>query len=190
MNTNSLISILIVALVLIAIAITVWFATRKVRSDKIRQKFGPEYDYAIQQEGDTKKAEQALQNRQKRVEQLIIRPLEQNVRDRYTAEWMEIQALFVDDPKVAVDQANRLITEVMIARGFPVADFEQRAADLSVLYPNFVPNYRNAFEIAQKSQNNGTSTEELRTALVYYHSLFDELLETDHSRERELEKTR
>jgi hypothetical protein len=98
---------------------------------------------------------------------------------------MDIQTKFVDDPKGAVDQANRLITEVMVACGFPVEDFEKRAADLSVMYPEFVPNYRQANAISAKNQNDATSTEELRQAMVYYHDLFDELLGTEQTRELE-----
>ena len=91
--------------------------------------------------------------------------------------------LFVDDPAKSVKEANRLITEVMIGRGFPVADFEQRAADVSVMYPDFVSNYRNAHAIASKNQNGGASTEELRQAMVYYHSLYTELLGTEDGKE-------
>jgi hypothetical protein len=117
-----------------------------------------------------------------------LRDLNENARDRYHEEWIEIQAGFVDDPSKSVAEANRLITEVMIARGFPVADFEQRAADLSVLYPDFVSNYRNAHAIAMKNQNYETSTEDLRQAMVYYRSLFEELLGTVDVKEVEAEE--
>lgn len=121
-----------------------------------------------------------MKERQKRVVQLDLHDLDDHEKDRYHNEWIEIQANFVDDPAKAVESANRLITEVMIARGFPVADFDQRAADLSVLYPNFVPNYREANTIATKNQEGTASTEDLRQAMVYYHSLFDQLLGTVH----------
>jgi hypothetical protein len=93
----------------------------------------------------------------------------------------------VDDPRQSVEHANRLMTEMMIARGFPVADFEQRAADLSVLYPGIVPQYRNAYAITQKNQTDGTSTEELRQAMVYFRPLFEELAGTVEAKEKELE---
>ena len=186
MNSEILIPILIVLGVILIAGTIVWSIKRKNYSDKLRNKFGPEYDFAIKKEGDTRKAEQVLEEREKRVGELEIHPLEGNMRERYSAEWMETQTQFVDDPKRAVDQANRLITEVMVARGFPIEDFEQRAADLSVLYPQFVPNYRSAHAIAQKNQNNGTSTEELRQAMVHYHTLFDELLGIEPTRETEV----
>ncbi len=178
MKTETLILILIAAAVLIAAGLGVWFAIRSRRSQKLREKFGPEYDYTMEIAGDRRTAEETLKEREKRVVKLDIRPLYENEWDRYHEEWIKIQADFVDDPSKSVQEANRLITEVMIARGFPVANFEQRAADLSVMYPDFVSNYRDAYAIVEKNQRNGTSTEELRQAMVYYHSLFDELLGT------------
>jgi len=186
-NIQALLPYLIVAAAVIIAALVIILLISRVRSDQLRKKFGPEYVYTLQKEGDPRKAEQALKARQKRVVSLDVHPLDENVKDRYNEEWMEIQAYFVDDPKKSVEQANRLITEVMIARGFPVAEFEQRAADLSVLYPNFVPNYRNAYAIAMKSQNGEISTEELRQAMVYYHSLFGELLGPVQAKEKQLE---
>ncbi len=126
--------------------------------------------------------EETLSEREKRVSKLDIRVLDENERDRYQGEWVEIQAHFVDNPSKSVDDCNRLITEVMVTRGFPVADFEQRAADLSVMYPDFVPNYRSAYAIALKNKRNETTTEELRQAMIYYHSLFDELLGTTNGK--------
>lgn len=187
MNIQTLLPYLIVAAVVIVAALGIIYAISRIRSQQLRKKFGPEYDYTLQKEGDPHKTEQTLTEREKRVVSLDIHPLEENAKDRYNEEWMEIQAYFVDDPKKSVEQANRLITEIMIARGFPVADFEQRAADLSVLYPNIVPNYRNAYAIAMKSQNEEISTEELRQAIVYYHSLLGELLGPVQIKEKQLE---
>lgn len=183
MNTVTL--ILIVVAVLIVIGLGVWLANRGRRSQKLREKFGPEYDYTMEKVGDRHLAEDTLKEREKRIMKLDIRALDEKERDRYHGEWINIQANFVDDPSKSVEQANRLITEVMIARGFPVADFEQRASDLSVMYPDFVSNYRNANAIALKNQSGGTSTEELRQAMVYYHSLFKELLGTVEVKEVE-----
>lgn len=186
MDNQTLILILIAVGVLLAAGLLTWYATRIGRSRKLREKFGPEYDYTMEKEGDRRTAEEILLEREKRVNKLDIQPLDPNTLDRYQAEWAEIQADFVDKPLESVKEANRLIIEVMVSRGFPVADFEQRSADISVLYPDFVSNYRNAHAIAVMSQNNGTSTEDLRQAMVYYRSLFEELLETEKTTEMEV----
>jgi len=185
---NIEILILILVAVLIVAGLGVWFANRGRRSQKLRDKFGPEYDYTMEKVGDRHAAEDALKEREKRISKLDIRALDEKERDRYHEEWIGIQANFVDDPSKSVEQANRLISEVMIARGFPVADFEQRASDLSVMYPEFVSNYRNANAIALKNQSSGSSTEELRQAMVYYRSLYNELLGTVEVNEVEAEK--
>jgi len=185
-NTETLILILIAAAVLLTASLIAWLAIRRWRSHKLRGKFGSEYDYTMEKVGDRRAVEETLAEREKRVSKLEIRALHDDERDRYHGEWIEIQANFVDDPTKSVEEANRLITEVMIARGFPVADFEQRAADLSVMYPEFVSNYRSAYDIALKNQRNGASTEELRQAMVYYRSLFEELLGTVEANEVEV----
>lgn len=185
MTTNTTIMILIAAIVLIVAALVIWYAIRLSRSRKLRRKFGPEYDYTMEKVGDRRAAEETLVEREKRVSMLDIRSLDENERDRYHTEWVEIQAGFVDNPSKSVEAGNRLITEVMVARGFLVADFEQRAADLSVMYPDFVSTYRKAYAIASKNRDNGASTEELRQAMVYYHSLFEELLGTAEMKEVE-----
>jgi hypothetical protein len=177
-STQTILLILVAAIVIILVALAISSSVVKRRSEQLREKFGPEYDYTMQKEGDKQAAEEALKERERRVTNLDIRSLNPGERDRYQAEWKQIQADFVDTPAKSVEEANRLISEVMVARGFPVADFEQRAADLSVMYPDFVSNYRNAYAIATKNQNNGASTEELRQSMVYYRSMFDELLGT------------
>jgi PAS domain-containing protein len=175
--TETINLIMIAIAVLIAVVgLGIWYALTRRHSQKLREKFGPEYDYTLEQTGDPRAAEENLKEREKRVKSLDIRELDSEQWNRYILDWTEIQAAFVDDPSKSVEAANRLITEVMIARGFPVADFEQRAADLSVLYPDFVPNYRSAYAIALKNQRDGASTEDLRQAMVYYHSMFEELL--------------
>jgi hypothetical protein len=183
---NNIILILIIVAVLIVITLGILFANRVRRSHRLREKFGPEYEYTMEKVGDRHMAEATLKEREKRIKELDIRALDEQARARYHEEWIEIQANFVDDPSKSVEQANRLITEVMIARGFPVADFEQRASDLSVMYPDFVPNYRSANAIALNNQSGGSSTEELRQAMVYYHSLFEELLGTEEGKEVEV----
>lgn len=178
MNINSVTLILIVAAVVVAIGIAILFSGRTRRSKKLREKFGPEYDAEMEKGGNKHSVEDTLKERENRVNKMNIQSLDQTKRDRYRGEWIEIQTNFVDDPSKSVEDANRLITEVMVARGFPVADFDQRAADLSVMYPKFVSNYRKAFDISEKNKLNASTTEDLRQAMVYYHSMFDELLGT------------
>jgi hypothetical protein len=176
--TQPMIIIVVAVVIVIGIGIGIWFASRTKRSKNLREKFGPEYDLSMEKEGSKRTAEQSLTEREKRIKTLEVRDLNQNERDRYHTEWLEVQAQFVDDPSKALAKANTLITEVMLARGFPVADFDQRAADVSVMYPNFVSNYRSANTIALKNQRNEASTEEMRQAMVSYRTLFDELLGT------------
>lgn len=175
--------IIIVVVVLIVLILVSLLGSRRRNSEKLREKFGPEYDYTVQKVGDQKEAEQTLLEREKRVKQFDIRALDQAERDRLHAQWDQIQTDFVDHPAKSVEEANRLISEVMATRGFPVNDFEQQAEDLSVMYPNLVSNYRNAYAIATKNQSNGASTEELRQSVVYYRSLFEELLGNPDVRE-------
>jgi len=170
--------IIIIVAILFAIGIGIMFAARTRSTKNMREKYGPEYDLTMEKAGNKRAAEAALAEREKRVTKLDIRELNQNERDRYQTEFTAIQADFVDEPPKALEKANLLVTELMMARGFPVSDFEQRAADVSVLYPNVVANYRHANEIALKNQRNEASTEELRQAMVHYRSLFDELLGT------------
>jgi hypothetical protein len=187
MTIQTVLPITLAVLAVIAIGLVITIAVLRIRSQRLKKMFGPEYDYTLELLGDKRTAEADLQEREKRVVNLNIHPLSDTEHDRYHVEWTETQASFVDDPKSAVDRANRLITEVMIARGFPVADFEQRCADLSVIYPNFVPGYREAYAIANKYQDGSVSTEELRQAMINYHSLFDELLNTIQTHEKEME---
>ena len=186
METETLIIVLIALAVMIVAGLVAWVVIRAYRSRRLREKFGPEYDYTMEKVGDKRIAEETLEEREKRVSKLAIRTLDANEWDHYHTAWIEIQADFVDEPSGSVEEANRLIKEVMEARGFPVADFEQRVSDISVLYPDFVSNYRNAHTIAVRNQRNGgVSTEELRQAMVYYRSLFEELLETAETNVKE-----
>jgi hypothetical protein len=127
---------------------------------------------------DKAEAEKELRERQERVDALDIRPLEPAARDRYGERWREVQAMFVDDPSGAVEQADTLIGDVMRARGYPVGDFEQRAADISVNHPQVVDHYRMAHSIAVRNRSDTGATEQLRQAFVHYRALFAELLET------------
>lgn len=187
MNIQPLIPILAAIAIVLAIALIVWLSYLIARSRRLKKKFGPEYDYAVNKMGDRRAAETDLKERLQRVNNLEIHELDDEKVKHYHNEWIDIQAEFVDDPVQSIHRASQLITEVMIARGFPVADFNQRSADLSVLYPEFVPKYREANAIAMKNQDGGASTEELRQAIVDYHSLFDELLGRLPSTEEKLE---
>jgi hypothetical protein len=183
MDSRILVPIL-VAVVLGAAAVIAWLWLRRRRTTLLRSRFGPEYDRTLQSAGDIRKAEAELEARQKRVSRLPIRVLSSEDQARFQSTWREIQARFVDDPKGAVADAHRLVKEVLVARGYPLSDFEQRAADLSVDYPTVVANYRAACEIAKRCAAGQTSTEELRQAFVYYRELFAELLETSEIKRR------
>jgi len=153
--------------------------TRRKRAERLQGQFGSEYDHTVQALGNEKKAQTELEKRQKHVEALDIRPLTVDEHKRYLADWVAVQSKFVDEPDRAVVDADRLIMEVMQLRAYPISDFEQRAADVSVSYPALVSNYRAARVIALKNQEHDADTEELRQAMIYYRSLFDELLVTD-----------
>ena len=178
MDTSSIIITVVVVLVIIGVILGSVF-TRRKRSEQLHDHFGEEYDHTVQSLGDEKKAQTELSERQKHVESLDIRPLTDSERVRYLAEWTAVQSKFVDEPGQAIVDADRLIIEVMQIRAYPVSDFEQRAADLSVNYPAFVSNYRAAREIALKNEQHSANTEELRQAIIYYRSLFEELLGTE-----------
>ena len=166
--------IVLAALVLLALA-----AMRKRRSEQLREGFGPEYDHVVEETGDRRAAERELSERRKRHEELDIVSLSDGVRARYAEEWKQVQARFVDEPEAAVRDADRLVQRVMSDRGYPVADdFERRAADVSVDYPDVVENFRDGHRLAGESD-----TESLRQAMVHFRSLFAELLESDRDRE-------
>ena len=175
MNTTIVITALVVVAVLIIIAAAL--IARRRRTDQLRRTFGPEYDRTLrEQEGDTRRTEATLMEREKRVEKFPLRTLSPVDREGYAMEWASVQRRFVDDPSAAVGTADRLVGRVMLDRGYPMADFEQRAADISVSYPAVVQNYRAAHDIVTRHQDGGVSTEDLRRAMVHYRSLFDELL--------------
>jgi hypothetical protein len=174
---EQLVPILVIALVVV-IGVAVWLYTRKRKTDELRGSFGPEYERAVQETGDRGTAEAELEGRQERVEQLKIRTLEPREREQFAESWRSAQAQFVDDPKGAIKEADRLVAEVMQVRGYPVGEFEQRAADVSVEHPAVVEHYRAAHAIAQKNEQGGAATEDLRQAMVHYRALFEDLLET------------
>jgi len=173
---------IIIAVVLTLLVVGVILAlnfSRRNRSERLQDKFGTEYSHTVESLGDEKKAQTALEERQKHVKALDIRSLSNIERERYLADWALVQSEFVDEPGQAIVDADHLIMEVMQLRAYPVSDFEQRAADVSVSYPALVSNYRAARVIALKNEQRQADTEELRQAMLYYHSLFEELLETE-----------
>jgi len=176
-NTNTQIAIGIGVAVLLIIVIVAVVMARKKRSEHLRKQFGPEYDKVLQQHGDARHAEAVLAEREKRVDKFTIRSLSAADRERFLADWANVQRRFVDDPAFAVNEADALVTQVMASRGYPMADFEQRAADVSVNYPRVVQNYRAARVIVVRYGQGQASTEDLRQAMVHYRSLFEELLE-------------
>jgi hypothetical protein len=174
--------IVIAALAVVAIVAIVFWTSQRRRSDELRRRFGPEYERAVGSARNKREAEGELRARQERVDALDIRQLDRAQRDGYVERWREVQAMFVDDPGNAVDQADKLIGELMRARGYPVGDFEQRAADISVNHPQVVDHYRTAHSIAIKRQSGDSATEQLRQAFVHYRALFADLLEVSDTK--------
>ena len=171
--------IVIAAVVVCAVAIVAWAISRKHRHEHLRHRFGPEYDRTVKAVGTTGRADAVLEERERRVEKYHIRTLDEPERARFGEAWRRVQAMFVDDPANAVTQADALVTEVMSARGYPMADFDRRVEDLTVEHGNVVQHYRAAREIAGRHARHAATTEDLRQALVHYRELFADLLE-DH----------
>ena len=170
--------VLAVAVVLI-IAVSAWLYLRKRRSITagLRQRFGPEYERAVREHGSERKAEAKLADREKRIEKLNIRELNPMEREHFSEQWKSVQSHFVDSPKGAVTEGDDLVSSLMKARGYPISDFDQRADDISVDHPQVVENYRSAHEIAMRVGKDQATTEDLRTAMIHYRSLFEELVQ-------------
>jgi hypothetical protein len=162
--------------VLVAIIASIWLYTRNRRTKELRSKFGPEYRRVARAEGDAAQAESILLEREKRVKKLEIKPLSDEQRNKFADQWEHAQAEFVDDPTAAVTHADTLVQEVMNVRGYPVADFEQRVADVSVDHPAVAQNYRLAHDIAARNEQNDVGMEKLREAMLHYRALFADLL--------------
>jgi hypothetical protein len=181
MNITTLSTIelaLVVALAVIVVtAIAAWLFFRKRRTKKLRTQFGgAEYDRAVEEGGTRRQAEAGLKERTERVESLKIRALAPGDRARFVESWSRVQARFVDGPGGAVTEADQLLGDVMSTRGYPVSDFEQRAADISVDHPLVMENYRTAHEIAVRHTRGQANTEDLRQAMIHYRTLFEELV--------------
>jgi len=168
---------LFVIAVIVAAGIAAWLVLRKRRTAGLRTQFGgAEYDRAVEEDGSRRHAEAGLKERTARVESLNIRPLAPGDRARFVESWRLVQARFVDGPGGAVTEADQLLGDVMSTRGYPVSDFEQRAADISVDHPLVLENYRTAHAIAVRQMQGQANTEDLRQAMIHYRTLFDELV--------------
>jgi hypothetical protein len=170
--------IVIAVAALVVLAIVVYAALSSRRRTGLREGFGPEYDRAVAESPSRRQAEAELAERRKRHDELELQPLSRESRSRYLRDWDAAQARFVDDPDGAIGEADALIQDVMRERGYPVEDFDQRAADLSVEHGEVVENYRAAHAISRRSVRGEASTEDQRQAFVHYRALFEALLET------------
>lgn len=169
--------IVLIVVAIVAIAAIAWWAGQRRRSQRLQERFGSEYDRTVEATGKKSAAESELEARQERVEALDIRPLDPGERNRFLERWRVVQALFVDDPAGAITEADNLVGEVMRARGYPVGDFEQRAADISVNHPQVVDHYRTAHAIATRQHRGPADTEQLRQAMIHYRALVSDLLD-------------
>lgn len=166
---------IIVAVIVVIVGAVVYFLQRR-RSERLRRHFGPEYDRAVAERGDRRHGEALLQERTERVKKFHIRSLTPEDKARFTEQWDRVQAHFVDAPAGAVAEADQLLGDIMATCGYPMGDFEQRAADISVDHPIVTQNYRAAHDIALRQAKGQASTEDLRRAMIHYRALFDDLV--------------
>ena len=177
-NDTSVLIALVAGLALaLALVAIIWRVRARQRTAALREHFGPEYDRVLSEHNSRARAERELALRHKRVQKLHIQPLSAEQCARFGSDWSEVQQRFVDDPNGAVSDAARLVKEVMSARGYPMSDFEQRVADLSVEHASVIDHYRAARSLAQASEKGEASTEDLRQAMVHYRALFTDLLQ-------------
>ena len=172
MSTSAVVAIVVVV---IAAAIVIALVVKNQRSRRLKERFGPEYGRAVEEMGSATRAEAKLERLEKRVHGFRIRPLSPEARVDYLQAWHRIQARFVDDPRSALTDADKLIQKLMSDRGYPVAEFEQRAADISVDHPLVVEHYRAGHEISLRHSQGQASTEDMRQAMIHYRTLFAEL---------------
>lgn len=179
--------VIVIAVVVIIVAVLAVVAlSRRRKSARLQERFGPEYDRAVDARGGARQAEDHLHEVADRRDQLDVRPLEPAARDGYVRRWESVQATFVDRPDTAVEEADRLITEVMDARGYPVEDFDQRAELIAADHPHVVEHYR-AAHVARHRQldSAGSDTEELRRAFTHYRALFEQLVHDGATEDRD-----
>jgi hypothetical protein len=180
MDTQTLATL---AIIVALIAVAGWLLYQKKQSQRLEDRFGPEYGRAVDELGSKPKAEAELRTREKRVQKLDIVALSPGDATRFTQAWRALQGRFVDNPKGVLQEADQLVQELMVKRGYPMADFEGRAADISVDHPAVVEHYRAAQAIALRDQRGEADTEEMRKAVVHYRALFDELLEVEQTQQ-------
>jgi hypothetical protein len=174
--------VLVVAVAAVLVGVIAWLAWSNHQSQRLKKRFGPEYDAVVRRLGSRAKGEAELKRREKRVERFEIVPLSVADAARFSQGWTRLQGSFVDDPKGVLIEADRLVRDLLAKRGYPVADFELRAADISVDHPAVVSNYRSAQRIVSMDQRGEATTEDLRKAVVHFRALFDELLGTPPAR--------
>jgi len=182
--------VLVGVAILALLALAAWFFYRKKQSQRLQQRFGPEYARTVSNLGSHAKAESDLKAREKRVERLNILPLAPTDAARFREAWTALQGSFVDNPKGAIIEAEKLVRDLMSQRGYPVGDFERRAADISVDHPGVVDHYRAAQEIAVRNHRGEADTEALRKAVVHYRALFDELLEVENGEKQSVQRAK
>jgi hypothetical protein len=180
--------IALVAMVILFIAVVAWLYLRKRRTTtaNLRRRFGTEYERVALEHGSERKAEAKLSDREKRVESFRLRDLDPVERERFSKQWVALQSRFVDSPKGAVAEADDLVSSLMKTRGYPLSDFDQRADDISVDHPRVVENYRLAHSLALRVGKDQASTEDLRTAMIHYRALFDELAQAPLAERKEV----
>lgn len=178
--------VVIVVAVLVILALGVWVVMSRQRREHLRGRFGPEYDRAVSEHGSRRGAEAELARREEQRERLDIVALSPEARERHLESWRGVQTRFVDEPSQSVTEADRLVTDVMRERGYPMDEFDQRVADVSVDHPEVVEHYRAAHSIHLANEGGEASTEDLRQAVVHYRALFNELLDTRESESEEV----
>jgi hypothetical protein len=183
-------AIIIIVVLVVVIGLITRVVGRRRHSQRLHETFGPEYDRTVSHYGSRDRAEAELQGRQERVQGFNIHPLAPADHARFSEAWRATQARFVDEPAAATAAADRLVTDLLVVRGYPMHEFEQRAADVSVHHPDVVANYRKAHATSLASEQGQASTEDLRTAMIHYRALFDELLgKAETTRPESLERT-
>jgi len=173
-NTQTLAIVIVVAV--LVVGLVAWLVYGQVQTSRLKKRFGPEYDAVLRRTGSKARAEAELKRREKRVRKFEIVPLSATDVTRFSQAWTRLQGSFVDDPKGVLIEADRLVRDLLLKRGYPVADFDLRAADISVDHPVVVNNYRAAQRIVSLDQRGEATTEDLRKAVVHFRALFDELL--------------
>ncbi len=189
-SLNSQTLALVIAAAVLLVAVIGWMAWTSYQTRRLRQRFGPEYDATVKRLGSKAKAEAELRRREKRVAKFEIVPLAPADAARFSQAWTRLQGSFVDDPKGVLIEADRLVRELLLKRGYPVADFDLRAADISVGHPVVVNNYRAAQRIVSLDQRGEATTEDLRKAVVHFRALFEELLGRENTRDQAVPPTR